>query len=570
MPSFATYIQINKSLSSPNNQNNQNNGASAGANTARKDTTLDRVDAKVDLVYRFLSTKFNELSGQDTTQSLSTNTHIDAVKSDILGEIQQLKTLLTGMKTGEEQSSADIEAKMQNIANVVDDIFSGQSDIKKEVGDSADELAQSISGLGFSMDTKLSDIKDSIMVNGRKIIELKDEVKPILLDLSNKYSSFVQTGGMDKSEARKLDTLPIYARVSKAKYPFGERTVYDNFVAANDAIHNVIPYDCFEALQDELDNMYNTYTCFYEYLADLKDEETSFLKDFEDSAASILANSVYVGKGVLYANGFFEKAAALTATTVGIGHAGVLLTLATMVGGVKLGHDTLQKRRSLYKRYESLCKLGNDSTDILNQFYCDKDREIVRYLCELKVYGKEKKGHFLAGISSMCDNAVELWTEKKHSNSEFKYAKMYYMDIFEIFYKLRDNVSLPLNDEVIKRIALAYIMADKLLEKKIILPNSTNISLNPWYTPNSPELQKGSTVFTDTDRRKYLSFYRSVHAMLMQSILVVEGFSQELVYNIVVKAHKDVQKEKDITILTVDSPDIDSLSFNFDDYKTRL
>ena len=58
--------------------------------------------------------------------------------------------------------------------------------------------------------------------------------------------------------------------------------------------------------------------------------------------------------------------------------------------------------------------------------------------------------------------------------------------------------------------------------------------------------------------------------MLMQSILVVEGFSQELVYNIVVKAHKDVQKEKDITILTVDSPDIDSLSFNFDDYKTRL
>ena len=219
MPSFATYIQINKSLSSPNNQNNQNNGASAGANTARKDTTLDRVDAKVDLVYRFLSTKFNELSGQDTTQSLSTNTHIDAVKSDILGEIQQLKTLLTGMKTGEEQSSADIEAKMQNIANVVDDIFSGQSDIKKEVGDSADELAQSISGLGFSMDTKLSDIKDSIMVNGRKIIELKDEVKPILLDLSNKYSSFVQTGGMDKSEARKLDTLPIYARVSKAKYP---------------------------------------------------------------------------------------------------------------------------------------------------------------------------------------------------------------------------------------------------------------------------------------------------------------------------------------------------------------
>lgn len=502
IPDFADGIALQKKFMKGQVNNTTQTNGSSSTNTK---SSLDMLDLRVEALFKYLKLNIDKLvisSVENKTDVENLQQTLDSMQQTLLQSVGQLGSDINGLQSDLGQSSSDIEQKMTDIENMFN------------------SLDSAIGTLATSTD--VIDLKSDVLSNVRQLITSQTSAKQVLDDLNNKYSQFVLGGGFNQSKIKDFDKIPKFARVKTDEYVLSSQNSYNAFVTQNKPGSVLIPFNELMAMKDDIEYLYNTYTIFEEFFNDLKDEDCITMGDFVNCVN-------FLGEG---ANGVMKFSGKSTVK---------LNTFLDMF------NKAVITKKGYNKAFSNFYGIYSNASVILDQFYCDKDEDILKFLFEYKILKKNDTGAYSPSF---------MW----------KKTLVHYRLIFRTLYEIGSKRQLTISDgELVKRIAVAYIVSEKLLNQKI---TTISLTITPHYITDSENTRFiNAPDMTIEQFHKYMALYKSIHYVLMHSFLVYMGIEPELSYNVIISTMKELDPR---SIIDLDVTDVLNLTFDYTHYETRL
>lgn len=501
IPDFVECIHVHKRFNS-HGQGNVAGNTNANASTQNSKSSLDMLDFRLETLYRYLRNNIEGLINSSTT-SQTDITGLRQLLTGIERKVDQLGVNISGVQSDIGQSSNEIEQKMKDMSDVLDEIYQAQGSLN-------------ISG-------ELSTLKTEVLDGINQVMTLQNAVKPVLDDMSVKYTAFVNSGGFNQNKIQDFDKITKFIRTTEEDYIMQSRAAYDNFVTPNKPEAILIPYDKLELLRDDVDFLYKTYDIFSEYFDGLKQEEFDYLQDF-------MSGNNALNKFINVVNEVPVVGSVVGKTTTSL----------------KSIHNTIQEGLIYKKKLRVFTDIYTNSNIVLDQFYCDKDADIIKFLFEYKVLKKNENGSYSKSLKG---------------NSE-KDKLVHYRLLFRTIHAIKQKQQIVMNEEVIKRLTVAYILSEKILRNEVQLLNITD------YYMGDNKLDATQNGHLDTlTIRKYKGFHNSILYVLMHSVLILLGYTPESSYTYFISTMKGLDPRQ---IIDMDYQDIQNMSFEYSHYESRL
>lgn len=501
IPDFADGIVLQKKFI----KGQVNNATQANGNSSTNTkSSLDMLDLRVEALFKYLKLNIDKLVvGSDENKAEVENLQqtLDSMQQTLLQSVGQLGSDIDGLQNDLGQSSSDIEQKMNDISDILDNISQAQSNL--------------------NISSELSNFRTEVLDGINQVVTLQNAVKPVLDDISNRYNNYIASGGFNQSRIRDFDKLPKFLRTSESDYALQSNTFYNNFVSQIRPETMLIPFDKLDSLRDDIDFLYNTYDIFDEFFDGLKQEELDYINEFTSGNSSL--NNFVDGTGM------FIKGVK--------GASNICKSL----------HNTIQDRLNYNKKLNTFYNIYTNSNLVLDQFYCDKDVDVLKFLFEYKVLKKSSNGS----------------TSTSSFGKPNKVKVVHYRLVFRTIYQIRQEHNITLaNEEVIKRLAIAYILSEKILRNEIPVINIIG------YYADDVNLRSGGSGGLDIKTiYKYREFHHSIMYVLMHSILVLLGFTPESSYTYFISIMKKLEPRH---IIDLDYQDIQNLTFDYTKYENQL
>lgn len=503
IPDFVSGIQMSKRIGISGGQNQNMN---SNLNTGINLVSNDKQEAyrKIGDIHTLLQSHYNTEKG---------------VNVDFKKDLTDIKSVLNEMKTDNLSSDNQINQQLADINDLINDVKTKQ--------------------LNDDLLNKVQDLKTQISDHGQRVLELKQDMSSFTTNFTDKFDTEMDKLNNKPSEATNFNILPAYLRASESSSCFLSEDKYNDLENGNSNLNidpiNLIPYVNLSYLKDMVDYYYNVYTAMDSVFCGLSNQEKNELAEFQNGCNTINNTINSMDK-------------------------------ISFIPPVKFAVDTANWAKSLSvsiadsENYKRACrkfgKVYKEANELLKDFSCDTDEDILTFLVEYRVLFRNSNDGIGADIP-MKNNLLN-----KKSNITFKYKKF-----LRVIYDNLHSSDVHFSDEVIKRLAVAYILAQKIINGNSVFAIPLNITPNR-YTWESDEIKTYTqNSIGKIESVKYQSLLYSIQLNLMYSILIIEGFDIRFID----KYFKRVkQLEHYYDIIKLEKSDLRNLNFDFDVYKNNI
>lgn len=419
--------------------------------------------------------------------------------------------------------------EIKNLINKLGNVVISSDELIKGKLDDINSLIGDFSSLEDNLNDKivnnLNEIKSFIEVSGLETLKLKENLSPILEQISDEsYRIYLNSSN---SQDKKVTFSKEPCFVTKDKYICSSESVYNDYIKRNRLDTFVLPYSYI----DSLTKFYKEYEAFYDNC------DIIFKKRNENELNDILSlmNKVTPFKHLLT----FGKDA-----TNMIGS--VCEPVSSVTKAFSSGFFALNSLTDLkldFDKSSKLRKLRNECYDIfhepntLSYLFDINDKYIIRYMCEY-YYLYKNNG-----------------SKKKLSNFEF-------CDLFSYYEEYSNSALSVLCDEFKKRLAITYIITNKIMDREdldIGLSLLPNLDIKALSENNLSNIG----IFSQSLLESFKTLYYTVYMNVWFTLLLIVGFKPIFAKNQIIDIIVD---SNDLSLYVLDKNDLKTLSFDLRDY----
>lgn len=374
------------------------------------------------------------------------------------------------------------------------------------IDDKIDKISELINDLesqnkdDFILD-KLKDLKTSLEVYGKGLVNFQTTVLPKLTTLSSDFSQGLSEDRFTNTELLNINKFPKFNGVVKSKedYWCNDEISYNKKLKewkSQEGKENIfLPYSILEPLKGCIDYYYTILVYMRDLFKRLNQDEVEELLEFK--------NNVFACN---YLTGTFSKDYPIgTDTGYNYRIANTALMPINILKGSSVFIYKMKRGYDLYNKYKKIYDAPNEA---LNNFYYDTDRDVAILVIEGDLLSKKK----LSKLS--------------HKLSLKNYI---YKDLLKFFTESYSGINVNFTDDIENRITIAYIIAKKVIRDNLVptIKISPNLyqEVEDLYFMNKLEKPEYK------EMKKLRVFYNTILLSIMCTILLLLGFNERFIYD---------------------------------------
>lgn len=369
------------------------------------------------------------------------STFYSSSKEESFRKIDEIHLLLKSIYNGKVDLNQNIKSDIKKLENLLNEYLTKNISSEEEIKDKLDDvesLIQEFKDSELESDKELlkylNEAKFVLQDTGVKVLELKSSLTPLFSNMQEEYIDLVQNSDLKiKNRKNLIDNLPKDAALvlSKSDYICLNENIYNSYLKNKRLNFFVVSYDKLECLAD-----------YYLYYEKMYDDFNLILKQRNSDEIQDIVRLLNTTSPIKHVCSFASHSID-TVSNLFFNENKVPKLFSNFIDSASSGIDVYSDVRKQLK----LRKLRNECNNIfavpenLQELFDINDKEVIKYLSEY---------YYVSYFG--------------------KYDNLDYNDLFHFYHishKSNNNFTL-LSEEERKRIAISYIITNKIMDKKVI------------------------------------------------------------------------------------------------------
>lgn len=406
------------------------------------------------------------------------------------------------------------------------------------IEDKIDKISELINELesqnkdDFILD-KLNDLKTSLEVYGKGLVDFQMTISPKLTTLSSDFSQGLSEDMFTKSQLLNIDKFPKFNGVVKSKedYWCNDKISYNKKLKEwklQTGTENIfLPYSILEPLKGCIEYYYTILVYMHDLFKKLNQDEIEELFEFKNNvlACNCLTGTISKDYPIGTDTGYNYRIADTALMPIN-----VLKGTSALIYKGKRSID-------LYNKYKKIYDAPNEA---LNNFYYDTDKDIAILVIEGDLFTKKKLGKFMHKLS----------------------LKNYiYKDLLKFFTESYSGINVNFTDDIENRITIAYIIAKKVIRDNLV--PDIKISPNLYQEVEDLYFMNRLDKSEYKEMKKLRVFYNTILLSIMCTVLLLLGFNERFIYDQIYLKFRKILGSDCYKVRLID---LDTMDFDVDNY----
>lgn len=478
----------------------------------------------------YMTKRFSiESNKNDMNQIQISSTTSEQLIKVIKGLVFQQQELIKQENYNFSQLYHDLNKLYEKQGNVLTD--SSIDEKINKIGDLINEL-ESQNKDDFILD-KLNDLKTSLEVYGKGLVNFQTTILPKLTTLSSDFSQGLSEDMFTNSQLLNIDKFPKFNGVVKRKedYWCNDEVTYNKKLKEwklQEETENIfLPYSILEPLKGCIEYYYTILVYMHDVFKKLNKDEVEELLEFKNN---VLACN--------YLTGTFSKDYPIGTDT---GYNYRIANTALMPINILKGTSAfIYKGKRSYDLYNKYKKIYDAPNEALNNFYYDTDKDVAILVIEGDLLSKKK----LSKLS--------------HKLSLKNYI---YKDLLKFFTESYSGINVNFTEDIENRITIAYIIAKKVIRDNLV--PTIKISPNLYQEVENLYFMNKLEKPEYKEMKKLRVFYNTILLSVMCTVLLLLGFNEMFIYDQIYLKFREIFGKDCYKIRLAD---LDTMDFDINNY----